>query len=96
LDDQLLQLQLDCRPVGIAAVFGSIELLRNELPVSSQNWSGLGNQATCANALLPSRLPISARVDRQVFVLEEQFLIDQTRDMRQQHAQGFSFHIEGP
>jgi hypothetical protein len=36
-DDPLLQRRLDGRPAGIAAVFGSIELRRNELPVPSQN-----------------------------------------------------------
>src|SRR5215472_6009836 len=36
-DDQLLQLRLDCRPAGIAAVFGAIELLGDEFPVPAQD-----------------------------------------------------------
>src|SRR5215469_15211771 len=43
LHNQRLQFRLDFRPTGIAAVFGSIELLRDELSVPSQNGVRLGN-----------------------------------------------------
>ena len=55
-DDQLLQFRLDRRPAGIAALFGSIELLRNELPVPSQNGVRLGNAGDLCQRLPPEAL----------------------------------------
>jgi hypothetical protein len=43
LHDQSFQLGFDARPARVAAVFGSIKLLSNELPVPSQNGVRLGH-----------------------------------------------------
>jgi len=57
LDDQLLQFRFDRRPTRVAAEFGSIEFLRNQLPVPSQNGVRLGNAGDLCQRFAPEALP---------------------------------------
>src|SRR6266851_4816807 len=63
LNDQRLNLRRDSRSPGITAVFRAVEFAGNQPPVPAKIVYGLATQATCARALRPSRLPISASVD---------------------------------
>jgi hypothetical protein len=61
LHDPSVQFGFDARPARVAAVFGSIKLLSNELPVPSQNSVRLATQATWDRAFRPSRARASPR-----------------------------------